>query len=233
MWHNFAGYRMITVMPLQIEILKQIGAVLEKHREVRSRSQYDDCSDRPGVEVTGLTALMCDTIKRLAPHNSQYVDSMNSILHKFGIENGYVVPHIAGILSALRTSYDTGYLLSVEELIHADVFADFAEMADHLLSEGYKDPAAVVIGSTLEGHLRQLCLKNGLAPDVAGKPKKADLLNADLAGQSVYSKLDQKSITAWLDLRNKAAHGKYSEYSKDQVALVVQGVRDFMARVPA
>jgi hypothetical protein len=224
---------MITVMPLQTEILAQIDAVLSKHRELRSRSQYDDCSDLPDVEVTGQTALMCETIRRLAPHNSQYIESMKSILSKFGIENAYVVPHIAGILVALRAAYDAGYLLNVAELIHADVFADFVEMADYLLSEGYKDPAAVVIGSTLEEHLRQLCGKHGIAPDVAGKPKKADQLNADLAGQSVYSKLDQKSITAWLDLRNKAAHGKYSEYSKEQVAFVVQGVRDFMARVPA
>ena len=31
-------------------------------------------------------------------------------------------------------------------------------------------------------------MKNGIAADAAGKPKKADKLNADLAGQSVYSK---------------------------------------------
>ena len=106
-------------------------------------------------------------------------------------------------------------------------------MADHLLSEEYKDAGAVITGSTLEEHLRQLCVKNGIATDTAGRPKKADTLNAELAAQSVYSKLDQKSITAWLDLRNKAAHGKYGEYSKEQVALLIQGVRDFMARVPA
>jgi hypothetical protein len=121
----------------------------------------------------------------------------------------------------------------VTELIHADIFADFVEMAEYLLSEGYKDPAAVIIGSTLEEHLRQVCVKHGIAIDAAGKPKKADQLNADLSGQTVYSKLDQKSITAWFDLRNKAAHGKYTEYSKEQVTLLIQGVRDFMARIPA
>ena len=104
---------------------------------------------------------------------------------------------MAGILKALREAYRAGYLSSVEESVHADVFSDFVEMADHLLAEGYKDPAAVVIGSTLEGHLRKLAMKNGIAPDNAGRPKKADQLNADLAGASVYSKLDQKSITAW------------------------------------
>ena len=40
--------------------------------------------------------------------------------------------------------------------MHAELFADFLEMADYLLSEGYKDPAAVLGGSMLEEHLRQL-----------------------------------------------------------------------------
>jgi len=101
------------------------------------------------------------------------------------------------------------------------------------MSEGYKDAAAVILGSVLEEHLRQLCAKTGIAVEQKGKPKKADLLNSELAGQSVYSKLDQKSITAWLDLRNKAAHGNYGDYSLDQVGLLLQGVRDFMARIPA
>lgn len=58
-------------------------------------------------------------------------------------------------------------------------------------------------------------------------------MNADLAGANVYSKLDQKNVTAWLDLRNKAAHGKYGEYTKEQVALLIQSVRDFITRNPA
>lgn len=62
-------------------------------------------------------------------------------------------------------------------------------------------------------------------------PRKADTLNADLAKAGKYTKLDQKQITAWLDLRNKAAHGKYSEYTNEQVVLMLAGVRDFVSRV--
>jgi len=40
-------------------------------------------------------------------------------------------------------------------------------------------------------------------------------------------------ITGWLDLRNQAAHGKYSEYTKEQVQTMLQSTRDFMARNPA
>ena len=106
-------------------------------------------------------------------------------------------------------------------------------MSEYLLSEGYKDPAAVIAGSVLEEHLRKLCIRNGIAVETTGKPKKADTLNSELAAKTVYSKLDQKSVTAWLDLRNKAAHGKYSEYNKEQVDLMIKSVRDFLSRNPA
>ena len=102
-------------------------------------------------------------------------------------------------------------------------------MAEYLLEEGYKDPAAVITGSTLEEHLRKLCIKNGIDIETMSKgklgPKKADRLNSELAKEKVYSKLELKSVTAWLDLRNKAAHGKYTEYNDNQVKQMIMGVR--------
>ena len=108
-------------------------------------------------------------------------------------------------------------------------------MAEHLLAENYKDAAAVITGSVLEEHLRQLAQKHAIDVtfEKSGRrvSKKADLLNAELAKAGVYNKLDQKNITALLDLRNKAAHGHYEEYSKSQVELMHQSVLDFMTRV--
>jgi len=40
------------------------------------------------------------------------------------------------------------------------------------------------------------------------------MMNADLAKVKVYGILEQKNVTAWLDLRNRAAHGKYLEFSR-------------------
>ena len=109
-------------------------------------------------------------------------------------------------------------------------------MADHLLQQGYKDPATVIIGSVLEEHLRQLCNANSISIEFKNNkgiliPKKADRLNSDLAKENVYSKLDQKAVTMWLDLRNKAAHGKYDEYTSEQVTNMYSGITEFMARM--
>jgi len=214
-------------------ILAQIDSALSKYRSIRSRAKYPDLSDQPDESVTSVVTLMCDCIGRFSPSGSQYVGAMESLLNQYGHGVSSVGPYIAGVLMSLEEAYKSGYLERVAELVHAEMFADFVEMAEYLLHEGYKDPAAVIIGSVLEEHLRQLCAKNGLATDVAGKPMKAEQLNSDLAGKPVYSKLDQKSITSWLDLRNKAAHGKYGEYTKDQVALLILGVQNFLTRIPA
>jgi hypothetical protein len=86
----------------------------------------------------------------------------------------------------------------------------------------------------LEGHLRKLTAKHGIAVEKAdGASKKADTLNADLGREEIYTKLVQKQVTAWLDLRNRAAHGKYDEYDDGQVAALIRDVRDFMIRHPA
>jgi hypothetical protein len=126
---------------------------------------------------------------------------------------------------------DGGRLLQLKDLVAADLFADFLEMAEYLLNSGYNDPAAVLIGGVLESHLRRLCVSNDIDVNTEdGKTKRADRLNADLAKGSVYNKLDHKAVTSWLDLRNKAAHGEYDAYNAQQVGLMLQGVRDFISR---
>jgi hypothetical protein len=216
--------RRILIMPLdQKAIIKQIDDVLASSANVAGAE---------GLSKAFSTTL--SAIRRLAPPGSVYADGVQE--YEGHLTKGVVTISLAleparGMLQALRHDYEAGYLQSVAELIHADVFADFLEMADYLLQQGYKDPAAVIAGSVLEEHLRKLCDKHGIPvakPD--GSPKKADTLNSDLAGADIYSKLDQKSVTAWLDLRNQAAHGRYAEYTKEQVTLMLQGVLDFASR---
>jgi hypothetical protein len=144
-----------------------------------------------------------------------------------------------GILRAVREDVQAGYLVTLRELVHADVFSDFLEMAEYLMDEdhGYKDAAAVLAGGVLEEHLRQLYQRQTMSIEVqtanGTKPKKADTMNADLAAATVYNKNQQKIVTGWLGIRNSAAHAKYGEYTTEQVVSLIGGVRDFIARFPA
>jgi len=136
---------------------------------------------------------------------------------------------LIGIMDTIKTAIAEGFLDSVSDVIHGTVFADFLEMAQHLLDNGYKDAAAVIAGSSFESHLRYLCNKHGVDPETPdGKPKKADRINADLTKAGAYDKSQQKHITAWLGLRNDAAHGDYDKYTDVMVGNMISAIRHFM-----
>ena len=140
------------------------------------------------------------------------------------------------MLVAARGEVAGGWTVTARGIVSAEIFGDFIEMAQHLLAEGYKDPAAVVTGSVLEEHLRQLAGKHAVPVEFEVKgdhvPKKANVLNADLKKAGVYNALNEKNVIAWLDLRNKAAHGHYTEYTAGNVDLMIQGILQFMASFP-
>jgi len=53
-------------------------------------------------------------------------------------------------------------------------------------------------------------------------------MNAALAKSGVYNSLVQKRITQLADLRNKAAHGKWSEFLEADVKDMMAHVRSLM-----
>jgi len=211
----------------------QLQAVIDEYEDARNRSKYDDASDvLTDVNVRDLQTRCLAAIERTAGRSSVYYEHAVSIGKTTDHPHGHVAGQI-GVAKSLLSDVKNDYLRSLEEIIHADVFSDFLEMSDHLTSNGYKDAAAVLSGSTLESHLRQLCCKHGLTTSHGATPKKADTINAELVKAGAYSKLDQKNVTAWLGLRNDAAHGNYEAYDSRQVALLTSSIRDFITRNPA
>lgn len=135
---------------------------------------------------------------------------------------------VLGILNSVKHELDNGLVADFTKLVAASVFADFLEMAEYLLREGYKDAAAVLIGGVLEDTLRKLAEANRI--DITksnGAPLTIDPLNVALAKADVYGKLVQKQITSWANLRNDAAHGDYSKYTTDQVQMMLLFVQGF------
>lgn len=216
------------------QVLAEIDDIIQEWEAAYTRSQYDDLSDLPRRDLSELVALLNVTISRFAPPSSSFSEQAARVNAEHFPDSLYLAQaHLGGLLKALRKAYERDYLATVQELVHADVFADFLEMAGHLLGEGYKDAAAVLLGGTLEEHLRKLCAKHEV--DVLGPrgcPRKAGAMNDDLA-KVAYDKLQQKGVTYWLDLRNKAAHGKYDEYTADDVKLMHAGLRDFIGKFRA
>ncbi len=218
--------------------IKQIEEILKNYEDYRNDEKAIINSGKRDESINFLITRIKAIVKRITGNDSEYYKRIEEIFVKYDKLNDIIkLKPLKGVLDGLYQDLKAGYLKSFSELIHADIFSDYIEMAEYLLEEGYKDPAAVITGSTLEEHLRKICIKNGIDIEILSKgklsPKKADSLNSELARQKVYSKLEQKSVTAWLDLRNKAAHGKYDEYNDDQVKQLIIGVRNFIVRNPA
>ncbi len=215
--------------------INQLDEIMIGFNIIQSKAQYKE--DLSG-NVTQQEVSLCITrskaaVARISGIKSEYYKDIESVLDRTNIHDGRKLLRIMGIVVALRIDLDNGYLKSISEIIQSEVFSDYLEMAEHLLQEGYKDPSAVLIGSTLEVHLRELCIANDVSTELLNNKekliaKKADVMNADLAKLNVYSGAYQKQIIAWLGIRNSAAHGKYDEYSTEEIKLMLQGIRQFI-----
>ena len=214
-------------------LIGQIDRTLARYDELRASSRDDSLKGQPYAVHLELITSLGAVIDRLAPPNSEYRRNLKTLLDRYGPDNSYLVSVLPGLVRALRADLLAGDLQTIQELVHAELFADFLQMAEHLLEQGFKDAAAVLVGGVLEEHLRKLCERVGVELTDKARPKKADRMNSDLSSANAFSKLDQKSVTAWLELRNKASHGKYGEYSAEQVELMLNGVRDFVGRTQA
>jgi hypothetical protein len=185
------------------------------------------------AEVTTWVTRLGQLVRNLYGENSQHFDSYRRALSTnnfFSLHsNNYDhFTQMVGVAKAIKHDIAQGLLVNFKLLLQAEVFADFLEMGEYLLEEGYKDAAAVIIGSVLEDGLRKISERSGLSIHTeSGKKLTIEPLNMQLAGANIYSKLIQKQITSWAHIRNKASHGEFSEYNKEQVQMMLLFVQNF------
>jgi len=211
--------------------IKQLKNIFDELKErIERKLPFDEFI--ASKTITRISA----AISRIAGGDSEYYKSLEKVIIKYDTYPNDILS-ILGVAEALLKDIEEGYLKTLTQLVHDDIFSDFLEMADYLLDEGFKDASAVIAGSTLEEHLRKLCLKNNIGVTFISsgkdKPKQASKMNQELYSKKTIKKGDMMQITAWLDIRNNAAHGKYNEYSKDKVELMILGIRAFISNYPA
>lgn len=193
--------------------------------------QYEEVAAKKQGSLSLVVNRLEAAIDRIATPGSTYVRQLDN---RRNAANNFKAFDVYTIAKGLRGDLKSGWTESVIELVHAETHSDYLEMALSLLESAYKDAAAVIAGTALEVHVRALCVKHGVdteRPD--GTPKKATVMNADLKKAGVYATLQEKQLTAWMDLRNQAAHGNYDKYDISEVRALASGVRDFMLKYPA
>jgi hypothetical protein len=146
----------------------------------------------------------------------------------------FLITNLHSFVDSVIDDIKLGLIQSLPGLIRGDLFEDYIQMSEHLLDEGYKDAAAVIIGSSLEAHLKSLCKSNDVEYlNKDGEPLKSSQINQNLYSVSVYGKREMKQIVSWLEVRNYAAHGDYEQYDEDDVRLLIEGIALFIERYPS
>lgn len=133
---------------------------------------------------------------------------------------------LRGILAAAMTDYREGFMSDAKLLVSAEVFADFLVQAEVLLEHDYKDAAAVIIRAVLEDGLRRVCVSRGIA--VKDRSGVDDLAQA-LTKQNVLTAVQKKEIDAKREIGNAAAHGRFGDFTKQDVVAFHEFVQRLLA----
>ena len=215
------------------EILARLDALIQKAGNVL-RTQKAEPDVASGYS-TGRAIVNLEAFSEWQTQSSTYLSNLLGPNSTYGQKFNAQVEHAypgdvsvgLGILRGVREDVEGGYLKRIEALVSADIFSDFLDMAEYLLEEGYKDPAASLIGAVLENGLRKICANRGIT---IKSREKISSLNQKLANDGAYNRLTQKEIEVWNEVRNNAAHGHFDEYDDKKVKDMRKGVRDFLER---
>ena len=203
------------------DALAQLDAFLDDHEHREER----------GLRFADLIPRGLAAIERAAP-NSAYGERARS--HNVDPREAQVLSVVTGAARALRTDLAAGHVRPLEEIVHADIFEDFLDMASELLGNGYLGPAAVLAGSVLEEHVRKLAQANSVpVRDQQGRPRSFDALAIDLTKATTILETERKTLVAAYGLRSDGAHGRHAQLVRGDVERMIDGIRDFMVRHPA
>jgi hypothetical protein len=209
-------------MKVDEKILNRISDILSLGESIGSAG-YDGNVDTANSFHWASSAL--NITERVFGAESHYFTSIQENSKDFPLY--YCFQVALGVFRAVKEDYENGAIFELRQIVEAEVFDDFLEQSESLLLAGFHQPAAVIAGSVLEDGLRKLCEREEI--ELPEKPK-LDSMNVALAKNGTYKLLTQKRITALADIRNNAAHGKWDQFTKEDVDDLIQWVRNFMER---
>ncbi len=114
-------------------------------------------------------------------------------------------------------------MLGQEFFIAGEVFDSILEQAKYLVQNSYKDPAAVLARVVLEDALKRIARVVGVDEN-----QKASFINDELKKKGRFSQPQWRFIQGWLDIGNAAAHGKFDQYTQDDVVKMIDDVERFL-----
>src|ERR1035437_142857 len=117
--------------------LLALGAEVLKTQQLSGYSMYVDCQRFAEFRSASLSFLR----NTYGERHSYYTDFDSNVT----VAQSHHVQQGVGVLKGVQNEMVGGWLSTAKGLVSAEIFSDFLEMAEYLLSEKYKDAAAVTI----------------------------------------------------------------------------------------
>ena len=181
----------------------------------------------------------CITLLRsVMPPSEIYAEQLKLFLSLQPVDDEGTFEQLWGIFNGAYDDFKAGMFDNLKLEIESSVSCDFLGQANALLNDGEQVDysylsAAVLIGAVLEKTLRSLC--ENANPEIEtvnenGRAKKMSAMIVDLKKAGIINEVRSRQLETWNAIRNSAAHGKIEEFTKVQVAEMLQGVQDFMVQ---
>lgn len=147
-----------------------------------------------------------------------------------------LLPPALGILAGIQDDIEKGFLGKLNNRIESEIAVDYMSQAEQLLDGDTSEipshvPAAVLAGAVLERALRALCQQQ-VPPipltDPRRKQKTLDPLIDDLKKAKLFVEATAKQLRSWAGLRNLAAHGHFEDLRRQDVELMIKGIKNFL-----
>ncbi len=137
----------------------------------------------------------------------------------------HYVRRMVGVLLAAKSRLVDDPLFSLRRPILAGFLTSVINGAKDLLAEHLKDAAAMCGRVALEGELRERAAEAGVAMK-KDRPVLSDFNDALLAAGAL-KKHEWLQIKSYADVGNAAAHGKFDEYTEEEVRAMLEWIGDF------
>ena len=213
-----------------IDEAEQLLKIFDKTSEDQYRIYEAWC-----VKASGLVLLLYDESHEAKKYQSILERTWSSGYSFVGFTRAAILAKLS-TLSGLKHNYENGFLESLHDRAIANISADYMSMADELLDEGIPGqndhvPAAVLCGAVLENRLRTYCEQH--TPPIPtqkanGEYKTLGPLIAELDKVKAFDKQTRNMLRSCADIRNWAAHGNFDKFSREQVELMLMGVKQFL-----
>jgi hypothetical protein len=205
--------------------IERVSRLIDAARDLGGMGSYG--GDLPMEFYSGLSGLRAQALAAIAAIVGDGHDYYREFSNQIAIDYASSARAAAAILSGLKDDLEHGYLGRQSDLIAAEVFSDFLDMAGHLVEGGYYHPAASLIGAVLEDGLRRIANRDGVP--VAPRDD-LNALSSKLRQKGTFTPLVAKQVTLWAEIRNHADHGEFDSISPENVAEMYRGVVAFLTQ---